>query len=193
MSRGMTSEVLAASGAEVVKRVLLIELQFDSATSLITTAAQNIEWYGTWLGVGQFGSVSAVEESGELAAYSLSMALTGIPRDIIAVALTEPYQNRPAIVYEAMMDGDEQIIGDPLIMFQGRMDIMTVDLGETASIQLECTNRLVDWERPKMTRYSDEDQQRLHPGDFGCQYAAQMETKEIVWPSKAWFKHHAQS
>jgi hypothetical protein len=191
--RGIDTEAAAAAVAETVSRVLLVTLEFDSATSYITTASRNIVWDGaTYVGVGQFGSVSAIEESGELASYSLSMELTGIPRDVIAVALTEPYQNRMAQVYECLFDEDEQVIDSPVLMFRGRMDVMAVDLGETASITLSCTNRLADWERPKMTRYSDEDQQRLHPGDYGCQYAVQMETKEINWPNREWFKKHAQ-
>lgn len=191
--RGMTPDVSDAVTAEVVRRALAVRLEFDTASSFITTLPFDITIDDeTYVGVGKFGQISAVEESGDLASYSLTMELSAIPRDIIAVAFEEPYQSRPAYVWEVLLDEDERVIADPILVFRGRMDVMTIALGETATVRLECTNRLADWERPKMTRYSDEDQQRLHPGDFGCQYAAQMETKEITWPAAAWFKKHAQ-
>lgn len=192
MSRGMTTDVINRVTSETPRRVLAIELDFDSGVSRITTAPFDVTFDGdTYVGVGIAGRVSAVEESGELAAYSLSMELSGIPRDAIALALTEPYQNRPATVWEVVLDDDDQPIDGPIIAFRGLMDIMTVDFGDTATVTLQCTNRLADWERPKITRYSDEDQQRLHPGDVGCQYAAAMENREVVWPAKAWFRNHA--
>ena len=42
-------------------------------------------------------------------------------------------------------------------------------------------SRLADWERPRVSRYTDADQQQRFPGDLGCRFAPQMVEKELVW------------
>jgi len=198
MSRGMTSAAIAAVTGEVARACYAVQLEFDGGVSRITTAPHDIVFNvegspETFPGVGMLGAISATEESGELASYSLTLTLSAIPRDIISVALTEPYQGRPATVWVVLFDDSWQVVDAPTVIFRGRMDVMVVDLGDTASVTLTCINRLADWERSKMLRYSDEDQRRLHPGDVGCQYAAAMVERTVDWPSAAWFRSHPAS
>lgn len=115
--------------------------------------------------------------------------LSGIPRDAIATALAESYQNRPATVWLVLFDDDWAPI-DPVVIFRGRIDQMIIELGATARVTVTLSSRLLDWERPRLKRYSDEEQQRDHTGDVGLQYASAVETFDITWPNKEWFRNH---
>lgn len=191
MSRGMTTAAINAVLAEAAYRTVAAELVFDSAPVRIVGAPYSITIDGhEFLGVGLLGKIGVAEEGADLQAYSMTLELSGIPRDAIAAALTEPYQGRPATVWDVPMDEDFQPVADPVIIFRGRMDMMTVDIGAMANVSMTLLNRLADWDRPRMLRYSDVEQQRLHPGDLGLQYAAAMENKEIVWPARGWFQKH---
>lgn len=137
-----------------------------------------------WLGVGQIGAVSAVEESMALQATGLRMALTGIPSDYVTMVLSEDYQGRPAIMRLGFMDTDlGTIIVDPVIIFQGFLDQMKLTDGDTATIQITCENELIAWQRPNVARYTNADQQALYPGDLGLEFVSQAVEKEIVWGS----------
>jgi hypothetical protein len=61
------------------------------------------------------------------------------------------------------------------------MDTCDLEIGETATITLTIQNRLADWERPRLRRYTDEDQQSVYDGDLGLQFVAQMAEKTIYW------------
>jgi hypothetical protein len=66
------------------------------------------------------------------------------------------------------------------------MDQMSIDLGETAAVTVRLENRMADWERPRVRRYTDEDQQRAYPGDLGFQFLTATVDKDIVWPGSNW-------
>ena len=59
---------------------------------------------------------------------------------------------------------------------------MQILLGSTQSeVLLTAENRLADWDRPRIRRYNDADQQSEYPGDLGMQFAEQMVNKTILW------------
>lgn len=184
--RSMSEAVLAAVQDEVVVRTVAVDLDFPSGVVRVNGSPADIEIYeNIYLGVGGLGSISAVEESAELRAYGLTLSLSAIPRDIVAVALGQVYQGRRATVWEVILDrATMAVLANPVISFRGRMDTMTVTLGETATVTIACENRLADWERPRLRRYTHEDQQLTHPGDQGFRFVSQTAEKEIVWPAR---------
>lgn len=189
MSRGLTTAQLAAIADESVRRAFAVELEFDSGFSRVVTAPYDIEIDGDTYTGGLMAGVSDVEEASELGAVSMTVALAGIPRDAINIALDEPFQNRPATVWLVLFDTAWAPI-DPILLFRGRIDQMAIDLGATAKVTLSLSSRLLDWERARGGRYSDEEQQAAYPNDFGLQAAAAMATKELTWPSRDWFRNH---
>jgi hypothetical protein len=40
---------------------------------------------------------------------------------------------------------------------------------------------MIDWERPRMRRFTDADQKAHHPGDRGLEHVAEVASKEVVW------------
>ena len=80
------------------------------------------------------------------------------------------------------MDASNGVISDPAIIFSGFMDTMTInDGGETATIQVTVENRLIEFERTRVRRYTAEDQKIDYPNDKGLEFVAEMAEKEIVW------------
>ena len=192
--RSLTAAVQAAATAENVRRTLAVQMDFASGMVRMTGAPFDIVISGnTFLGVGQLGSISAAEEGAELQAYRMSVTLSAIPRDMVSIALNQNYQKRAATVWEVLLDANNAVIADPIVIFRGRMDQMEIVLGQTATVTVTMENRLADWERPRISRFSAEDQETKYPGDLGLRYAAAMENKEIVWPARGWFSSQPSS
>jgi hypothetical protein len=189
MSRGLTPASLSATAAEVVDRTTAVELDFPSGMVRFCGAPYPILIDGQeFLGVGALGSISVAEESAELQSYGMTLTLSGIPRGAVALALTQSYQGRRATVWEVPLDpATGAPVASPVVIFRGRMDQMNVELGAEGKVVLKLENRLADWERAKIRRYTNEDQQRAHPGDKGFQYVSATAEKELVWPTKAAF------
>jgi len=123
-----------------------------------------------------------VDESEELRAYSLRFTLSGVDPALIATAIGETYQGRAAKLWAGALDGDYALIADPVLLFAGRMDNMTIALGERgATIDLAVMNRLADWDRPRIRRYNSGDQKAVFPGDKGFDFIEEMSSKTIFW------------
>ncbi len=123
-------------------------------------------------------------ETSDVQATNLNLSLSGIPRDMVNVAMTETLQNRAAKVWWVELNPvTNAIVGAPVPLFIGRIDLATIAMdASSATVTVAVTNRLADWERAANSLYSSEEQQRRHSGDFGFQYAAAMETRRTIWP-----------
>ena len=62
------------------------------------------------------------------------------------------------------------------------MDLMTIeDGGETASISVTAESRLIDLNRAKERRFTDNDQKIDYPDDKGLQHIQGLQEKQISW------------
>jgi hypothetical protein len=193
MTRPLSPAVAAAVTQEQVARTVAVELDFPSGIARWNASPATVSIGGSpFLGVGILGTISVTEESAELRAYGLTLTLSGIPRDVVTLAALQGYQNRPGTVWEVPLNPDTfAVLASPVVIFRGRMDTLDVTLGDTASVQVTLENRLADWERPRIRRYTDEDQQQAFPGDTGFRFLPATTEREIIWPSADYFASRA--
>ena len=178
----------AAAADRVVRPVLLADLDFASSPLRATDAPFDITVGGTpYLGVGQLGGIGAVLESTNIQTYNITLFLNGISSAIVAIALGENYQGRSAVISLVFLNESHRPVDDAMVLFRGRMDVMRITTGETASIELDCESRLADWDRPRIRRFNNADQQQRFPNDRGFEFVPQMVEKEIVWPQASFF------
>lgn len=181
MSRDLSASVDAALAAEHVPFVMFVYLATDNPVR-VTNAPYTINWDGhDWLGLGLLGGISPIEEGTRLEMYGINLTLSGIPAEYLSTALGTHYQGNDAKVWLAPLDAAMQIITDPVLVFHGRMDVMNIELGDTATITVTAESRLTDWNRARVNRYTDQEQQRLYPGDKGLEFVAKTADMELVW------------
>lgn len=183
MSRGATTAFKTAAAAGKVSPALIAALDFSSGFVRVWSGIGNLSWGGnTYTGIGDLGGVSPVQESAEVRSSGLEFTLNGIPSSMVTKILADGYRGRPAKLWLGLFDSSSALIADPLLLFSGRMDQCSLeDSGETASIKIAVESRLVDLQRPRERRYTDEDQQSLFAGDLGLEFVAGMQDKEILW------------
>jgi len=182
MSRIIDAGYATSSKEDSIVLAVLVDLDFGSGFLYLNTSAQTIPYNGiNYLGAGQLASISKVEEKSEVESTSIELSLSGVPTEMIALALAEEYQGREVRIYLAILNSDYKIINTPLTIFVGKMDYMQILLGSTATISLVCNSILSDWSRPNVRRYNNEDQQIEYPNDKGLEFVQQAVEKEIVW------------
>ena len=184
----VTAANVAAAAARVVRPVLLVDLDFASNPLRATDAPFDITVGGIpYLGLGHLGGIGPVRESTEIQTYNITLTLNGVSTAIVAIALGEAYQGRSAVVSLLFLDEGHRPVDEAMVLFRGRMDVMRITTGETASIELDCESRLADWDRPRIRRFNNADQQQRFPSDRGFEFVPQMVEKEIVWPTASFF------
>lgn len=183
MARDLTASVQSAIAAAEVKPILLFEGNFSSGQVYLWSGYGDLSWNGqTWEGVGNLAAVSPITENDEVQANGISVSLQGIPSEMIALALLEVGQGRLGRIYIGFLDANDAVIADPVLAFEGRLDVPSIEEGgETSSISITYESRLIDLQRPRETRYTNEEQQRLYPSDVGFEYVPALQEKVINW------------
>jgi len=183
MTRSLSNDMQDVTTATLVRPIILVEAEFDSSDVLIWSGIGDLTWDSkTWTGTGQLLRVDAMEESVEMRAVGTKVTLSGIPSELLSIALQEDYQGRQLSVYLGAFDDSGAVIASPVVVFKGRMDIMTIsEAGDTASIEVSVENRLIDFERPRERRFTSEDQKIEYPNDKGFEFVSTIQDKEIVW------------
>jgi len=143
-----------------------------------------------YTGAGQFLTVSNVTETADLRAAGATISLSGLPSEIVALALQQPYQGRICRIKFGMLNANknktitedgigitledtsdvDNTAGDPEVMidlFVGYMDEMNIQENpESSTISLSVENKLIDLQRAKTTRYTSEFQKKKYRDAF---------------------------
>ena len=179
MSRDLTPTTVTAIEQPEVYPFFAVELQFSSGVIRMWTGQGTLTLGdGTqWIGLGQLLSISAIEETSEMSVKGASITLSGIPSNLISLALNEPYQGREAKIYFGI--NGEDVFNE---LFSGYMDQMNIEEGvETATIELAVENRLIDLERARVARFTSGYQKSVYPNDDGLNFLEDLQDKKIPW------------
>ena len=187
MSRTLSSGMLGVTMADVVRPVYFVKMVFDSSDTssplLLWSGLGDLAFGGeTYTGVGDLLSIGEITETSDISATGINVALSGLQRAFIAIAIGYKYQGRPLTVFLGAFNDQGALIADPIIVFSGFMDTMTISEGaETSSISINVENKLVAFERSRVRRYTAEDQKIDHPNDKGFEFVTSIVEKEIIW------------
>ena len=189
MSRTLTTAVNNAKNSSNTYVCYLCQFGFASGTVYLTNLPHNITWGANeYIGLGNLSNIEEIKESEELEAIGLRFILSGANQDLVNIALQEHIQGKPVNVYVAFTN-DSTIINDPVLEWSGRIDTMVITESDgNTSIALNAESRIVDFERPNSRRFNSVDHNKDYPSDKFFDFVEKMVEKEIVWPSKDFFK-----
>lgn len=175
------------AGTVAVPFAQLLEFGFDPIERY-TTAGGDLTWGGyTWtsLGVVLEPIVSTVAEL-----PGITFALPGVPPSILALALNDPVDGITARVYDALIDPADGTVADALLSWSGTLSMPTIEEGpREAAVSLRGEHRGVLAMRVKPSRYTNDEQQRLHPGDTSLDVDPMTDGLQRVWPAASyWFQ-----
>jgi hypothetical protein len=183
MSRSLPAALSTELNATELKPFYAIELNFDSGGLYFWTGYGEISASNqTWIGSGTVLSISTSSETTDLAANGINITMTGLDTSLVALALLENYRGRSAKLYIGALDSNNQPVSDLYQVFAGRMDIMTIqEDGSTATISITIENVLIDLERPRSRKYTNEEQLARYSGDNSLENVAKLADKQISW------------
>ena len=164
---------------------VLVRAEFQSGTTIapwgdnvfrVNLSGQSVYWNELgagdkeYIGTGDLISVSSFEEGIELQNYTLNLSISGLPTDpgLIQDVKTAKYKNGSIVIYLALLNSNYDVLSDgteqdgPVVLFAGRMDTMDISVGDTATINIQTSSRLADWERTRGGRYNRQTQGRYY-------------------------------
>ena len=204
MSRDVTQTTLNLLDDSVIYPFFAVELLFDGEEVLrLWTGQGTLVYQGvSWFGTGNLLQIDTIEETSEIAAKGATVTLSGVPSEVLSLALSEPYQGRQAKIYFGtfskgqllqedfayilLQDGGKIFLEDRKTdlteVFAGYMDQMNIEESEGGSIvTLTIENKLIDLERPRTARFTNAYQKYLYPNDKGLEFVEDLQIKELFW------------
>ena len=208
MSRAIHPDVIAELAKDQFLMAHLVVINFDEPVHItdhdhaLTYGGQTYEAGGHLLGM------SPVNESSELRVGSFQLNLSGVDQAYISLLLSQQVTNRRVFIQRVILFSDTQaqrltrengdlltteagdylmtdtgtgIIGDPIMLYDGRIsDFTLADDTTTSTIQLRITSHWSDFEKRAGRRTNHASQQAFFPSDQFFQYTAQS-VKNIKW------------
>ena len=184
MSRGFPTAVATALSAGHVVLVTFAKLEFPSGTIYVHNSIGTYNWGGqNWLGTGDFGEISQIEEGADVSPYKITLTLSGLDATISGAALNEDYYMHPATVYLGALNADDELIADPTVVWEGVMDQMNISIGAGGgdAIQLVAESELARFDKASNKKYTHSQQQSQHSGDLLFEFMADIEDAHIRW------------
>ena len=209
MSRDLSANTIGAINEDTVHPFFAVELMFDGDNVLRMWTGQGtlvLADGSEWAGAGTLLNISTVEETSELAVKGASITLTGIPSEVISLALSQPYQGRVCNIYfgtfttgNVLQENSDYILlqdGARIevqstskgfnSIFSGYMDQMNIAEGaDTSTIELSVENKLIDLERARVARFTSGYQKSIYPGDLGLDFIEDLQDRNISWGRKS--------
>lgn len=189
--RSLSPAAAAAIASDLFGLVTFIKFEFASGTTYLNQSGWDLVWDGhTWLGTYGLTDISPVEASIE-EARPLSFSLSGVPATSVPLAMNSAeWKGAPVTVYTAIVGTTGALtVHDVRADWLGRLSTLDVQVdAETASLAAQAEPLCVDLYRPRVARYTNNEQQRLHPGDRGLEYMLDQADKPIVWPAASYWK-----
>jgi hypothetical protein len=187
MSRGFPTAVATALAQQNVAIVTFAKLEFPSGTVYLHNSLGSYTWGGhDWLGVGDLGSISQVEEGLDVSPYAITLTLSGLDATISGAALTEDYYLHGVTVYLGVLDTDDVLIDTPTQIWGGFMDQMNMTVGADGgdAIQLVAESELSRFNKSLNLMYTNTAQQERSSGDLFFNFLHRIEGAKINWGSR---------
>ncbi len=184
MARNLHSDFNTAIQADEVHPIQLVKINTTGGDILMWTGIGDLVYDGdTYIGTGTLASVSQISERTDLSANGVSFSLSGIPSSLISTALGQVQQGRSCQVWMGLLNvSDGTLVSDPYELFAGFSDITVLtEQAETSTISIQAENRLIDLERPRIRRYTDEDQKSdtANASDIGFEFIPSLQDAVI--------------
>tara|TARA_R110000824_G_scaffold385386_1_gene579622 strand:- start:317 stop:955 length:639 start_codon:yes stop_codon:yes gene_type:complete len=206
MSRSLDPTTVDNINKDVVHPFNAIEFKFDGDNVLrlwTGIGTLTLDDGTEWVGSGTLLSISDIEETSEMSVRGATVSLSGIPSEVISLALSEPYQGRVCNIYfgtfteeGSLLKEDSDFIllqdGSKILVdigskgfneiFSGYMDQMNIEeSADTATIEVTVENKLVDLERARVARYTSGYQKSIYPNDLGLDFVESLQDKQLPW------------
>ena len=186
--RGLTAGMLTAVQADTGEFFHLISLAFSTATTFLTTAANDVTWSGdTYTAVGGALHFDAVQEGLALQAQRVRLTMDGVDTTIIVDLLSQNFIGRTAKIYLAHFGSDGTITADPYLLFSGvlndRMEVEeTFDRkAGTCTVRTTITTPLTRFGEVRGIRSNEASHSHHFNGDTFFRHINGIAGRKIFW------------
>ncbi len=180
MSRNVHSSTATELAKDAFEMAHLVKIDFVTPVYL-TDNAHDLTYDGDdYEAGGHLLQMSNVQETSDVRVGKFNIQLSGVEQSYISVLLGQNYINKQVLIYRAALNNNT-IIGDPVLLYDGRIDGFTIADGDNSSeINLSTASHWSDFEKKAGRKTNNNSQQIFFAGDLGFEYASST-AKDMKW------------
>lgn len=137
-----------------------------------------------WIGAGRLGAIDTVSEATDGSATGIKLTLFDVPSEHAADVADQATRGAKIEIYIGAIEVGESwhsVLATKLLSRYRLDEYKITDAGTSLTVEISGESRAIDQRRPSIKRFTDEYQQRQHPGDLFFQYVPQMAEVSILW------------
>jgi hypothetical protein len=137
----------------------------------------------TYAPIGDRGVAQVVSGALGSAAQGVTLVLSGVEPEAVAVLEAEEVKNAPIKLYRLIFSGDGQQLLDAHVFTRGRIDVVSVEevIGGTATITANVESAAKGLSRKGGRMRTDADQRLISPTDGFFKNVAYAAQKQLYW------------
>lgn len=122
-----------------------------------------------FLAVGPFLSFSNIEESADFQITTMTVSLSGMRGEDLALFLENQYIDQPLMIWRVWLDDRGVMVGNPVQIFSGQIDRPVIRDDPQGQVVIGCTaaSQWVDYQRTAGRRTNNNEQQFLDTRYYG--------------------------
>lgn len=184
MSRVTNSSTITALASDSVRLATLIKLNFPTPIYL-TDYGSNISYDGnTYTASSHIIDIGNASETGGVKVNSMSLTLSSVEQSYVSLFLTSDYMNKQMLVQRVVLDDNNDVIGDAINYFDGRITTFDIeDDGSRSNIVIESASHWQDFDKVQNRKTNSKSQNFWFPNDRGFAYSASTITN-LKWGRK---------
>ena len=186
MPRGLSSTIKTELAKDKIAFADIVELHFDTLYRLtncqidVVTATDTAS-SGTYAANGSLLSFDTVTETGEAKVNQINLSLSGASNTYTNLFLNNDYVDRRIVVYRIFFNNQMQILGSPVMMFDGEIQSYVInETGATSTLSITSASVFYEFERVNGRRTNDASQKAIFPTDNGLKYSA-ITLEDLRW------------
>lgn len=180
MSRGLHQDTIAALATNEFDLATLVQFDFSTVLRLTNWGRDVVALSNTFVSSADLLSVDGIEETGEVRVNEFSLEMSGVGQEYISIFLNNEFVNVRMRLWQAILN-DDQVIGDPISLFDGRISGMSIDENETSStVSIQAASHWKDFERRAGRKTNPTSQNSFFSADLGMEFAQDLK-RDIAW------------
>lgn len=185
MDRGATAAFLTELLKSTNSPCFLVDVYFDDGIISLTDAWRAVSFGGrSYTANGHFLGFTGLTETAELQVPSVNVSISSVDQGWISIALTKPYLDRRLVIYKAFLDYTQSVVTSPVIVFDGRLDGMTINDSPDGKcdVGVVATSLWGDFYRKPGRHTNTQEQNVFFAGDRIFEYCSNL-NRQIKWGS----------
>ena len=181
MTRVIHADVITELAKPSFRTARLIKIDFALPVFLCDFYQDIIYNSNTYEAGGQLIGIPSINETSAVRVSSVSLNLSGVHQSTVSTILSENTVDRKVTMYRAVIDDSGVIIGNPIMIYEGRLTKFGInDTDNTSTVSLTIANHWGDFELKAGRKTNDNSQRMFFNSDAGMAFSGLM-TKDVKW------------